>query len=224
MNTNRTLQLPQSTQLNKSKEFIDTSQQGTDKMRLSPNISSCEIVKEPHERSIELIKSLIPTKSDHAKEGNNLKDLSAIAYNESEAGNLTEWFTSSIDKMKELKNIFTLIVTNEDVKSLESDVRQRIVEQSLYAQELINISLKLLDQNLENKASTSEEENKFKEEQRLICGKVKEMHKETIKIFNEKEYLPLKFYKPWVVSFRQLKQITDIIPLKIHIQQSKQVR
>jgi len=47
------------------------------------------------------------------------------------------------------------------------------------------------------------------------------MHKETLKIFSEKDHLPLKFYKPWVVYFRQLKQLSIAIPQKINQHQNK---
>jgi hypothetical protein len=46
---------------------------------------------------------------------------------------------ASQEKLKELSNVFTLIITNEDVKSLEENIKQRIIEQSLYAKELVNI-------------------------------------------------------------------------------------
>lgn len=50
------------------------------------------------------------------------------------------------------------------------------------------------------------------------------MHQCTLKLFNEKDYLPVKLYKPWVTYFRQLKQISSNISNKIAINQSKQMR
>ena len=50
------------------------------------------------------------------------------------------------------------------------------------------------------------------------------MHQCTLKLFNEKDYLPVKLYKPWVTYFRQLKQISSNISHKIAINQSKQIR
>jgi hypothetical protein len=50
------------------------------------------------------------------------------------------------------------------------------------------------------------------------------MHKSTLFIFNEKDHLPLKFYKPWVTCYRQLKQLVTALPSQISLQQHKQVR
>lgn len=50
------------------------------------------------------------------------------------------------------------------------------------------------------------------------------MHQSTLKLFNEKDHLPIRLYKPWVTYFRQLKQITTNISQKINIYQSKHIR
>ena len=50
------------------------------------------------------------------------------------------------------------------------------------------------------------------------------MHKDTLKMFSEKDHLPLKFYKPWVVYFRQLKQLAADIPQKISQHHNKKER
>jgi hypothetical protein len=70
----------------------------------------------------------MPSKSEILKSGCALKDLSAIANEDPDCNCPNDWFSSSLDKLKELNNVFTLIITNEDVKSLENDIKQRIIE------------------------------------------------------------------------------------------------
>ena len=50
------------------------------------------------------------------------------------------------------------------------------------------------------------------------------MHRETIKLFNQKEHLPLKLYRPWVVYFRQLKELTVGIPTRIETLLARNMR
>ncbi len=52
----------------------------------------------------------------------------------------------------------------------------------------------------------------------MIFEKIKEIHRQTLKIFKEKEHLPIKFYKPWVTHFRQLKNLVLAIPGKLQLQ------
>lgn len=55
----------------------------------------------------------------------------------------------------------------------------------------------------------------------MMFDKIKDIHKETISIFNTKDYLPIKLYKPWVTYFRQLKHLVLSIPPKIRLYHSK---
>jgi hypothetical protein len=71
MQTNKTLLLSQNNGLNKSKDFINNSQNLTEKLRLSPNLAP--------EMNNELLVGIMPAKSEILKSGCNLKDLSAIA-------------------------------------------------------------------------------------------------------------------------------------------------
>jgi hypothetical protein len=150
------------------------------------------------------------------KSANNIKDLSSIHENNP----TSEWFIACGSKLKELSNIFTLIITNEDIKGLETGVRDKIVEQSLYAKEIVNVSLETIELTL-NQNFTAEDEGKYTEDISMMFDKVKEIHKETMVIFNRKEYLPIKLYKPWVLYFRQLKNLVQSISPKIHLFQIK---
>ena len=57
-------------------------------------------------------------------------------------------------------------------------------------------------------------------ETEIINLKIKKYHHDILQRFKEKDYLPIKIYKPWVVYVKKLKQIIQLLPLKITLHQA----
>ena len=82
----------------------------------------------------------MPVKSETLKNGENIRDLSSIQEC-ADSNNVEQWLSVCADRLKQLSDNFSLMMANNDVKTLQREVSDKIVEQSLYAKELVNISL-----------------------------------------------------------------------------------
>lgn len=102
-------------------------------------------------------------------------------------------------------------------------MKDKIVEQSLYAKEIVNTSLDTIELVL-HEHFTNEDYTKYTDDIGMMFNKIKDIHKETIAVFNSKDYLPIKLYKPWVMYYRQLKHLVLSIPPKIRLYQTKCMR